>query len=82
MNEELENFSKKKCSFCKQTFYKISKILEKYVCENCKLNTIQALDSIDLRGLPVIQKDENGNPTKVIWVRPEFFPYDSKGVIE
>jgi ribosomal protein L37AE/L43A len=36
MNEELENFSKKKCSFCKQTSYKI---IEKYgllVCENCK----------------------------------------------
>lgn len=55
MNEELENFSKKKCSFCKQTFYKISKILEKYgllVCENCKetsKNRIDYMRFLDLK---------------------------------
>jgi len=33
---------------------------------------LNSLDSIDLRGLPVIKKDKDRNPTQVEWVRPEF----------
>ncbi len=43
-----------------------------------RLNT---LDSIDMRGLPVIKKDANGNPTQVEWVRPEFIPFEGKGIL-
>lgn len=43
-----------------------------------RLNT---LDSIDMRGLPAIKKDENGNPVSVGWIRPEFLPKDGKGII-
>ena len=35
---------------------------------------LNSLDSIDLRGLPVIEKDEKRNPTQVKWIRPEFIP--------
>ena len=41
---------------------------------------LNSLESIDMRGLPVIKKDVRGNPTSVEWVRPEFLPGD-KGVI-
>ena len=43
-----------------------------------RLNT---LDSIDLRGLPVVKKDDKGNPTQVEWVRPEFIPWGGKGIL-
>jgi len=43
-----------------------------------RLNT---LDSIDLRGLPVIKKDDKDNPTQVEWVRPEFIPWEGKGIL-
>jgi hypothetical protein len=43
-----------------------------------RLNT---LDSIDLRGLPVIKKDSSGNPISVEWVRPEFIPWKGKGIL-
>jgi len=49
--------------------------------ETCIDLRLNSLDSIDLRGLPVIQKDETGKANKVTWVRPEFLPYDGKGVI-
>ncbi len=49
--------------------------------ETCIDLRLNSLDSIDLRGLPAIQKDEKGNPTKVTWIRPEFLPYDGKGII-
>lgn len=42
---------------------------------------LNSLDSIDLRGLPVIKKDKNGNPHQVEWVRPEFIPWKGKGII-
>lgn len=43
-----------------------------------RLNT---LDSIDLRGLPVIKKDDKDNPTQVEWVRPEFIPWEGRGIL-
>jgi len=43
-----------------------------------RLNT---LDSIDMRGLPVIKKDSNGNPTQVEWVRPEHIPANGRGIL-
>lgn len=42
---------------------------------------LNSLDSIDLRGLPVIKKDKDKNPTQVEWVRPEFIPADGKGIL-
>jgi ATP-dependent protease Clp ATPase subunit len=54
MNEELENFSKKKCSFCKQTSYKISKILENYgliICEKCIETNQNRIDYMRFLGL-------------------------------
>ena len=42
---------------------------------------LNILDSIDLRGLPTIQKDEKGRATRVEWVRPEFIPWEGKGII-
>jgi len=42
---------------------------------------LNSLDSIDLRGLPTIQKDEHGNPTRVVWVRPEFIPWEGRGIL-
>jgi hypothetical protein len=42
---------------------------------------LNSLDSIDMRGLPVIKKDEKGNPVNVEWIRPEFFPWDGRGII-
>lgn len=38
---------------------------------------LNSLESIDMRGLPVIRKDENKNPVAVEWVRPEFLPGDA-----
>ena len=43
---------------------------------------LNSLDSIDLRGLPVIRKDADRNPTEVKWVRPEFIPGDEGVVVE
>jgi hypothetical protein len=43
-----------------------------------RLNT---LDSIDLRGLPVVKKGVNGEPTQVEWVRPEFIPWEGRGIL-
>lgn len=37
---------------------------------------LNSLESIDLRGLPVIKRDSNKNPVAVEWVRPEFLPGD------
>lgn len=42
---------------------------------------LNSLDSIDLRGLPIIKKDSKDNPTCVEWVRPEFIPWKGKGII-
>lgn len=42
---------------------------------------LNSLDSIDLRGLPVIKKDKDRNPTQVEWVRPEFIPWEGKGIL-
>jgi len=42
---------------------------------------LNSLDSIDLRGLPVIMKDDKKNPTQVKWVRPEFIPSEGKGIL-
>lgn len=42
---------------------------------------LNSLDSIDLRGLPVIKKDKDKNPTQVEWVRPEFIPWEGKGIL-
>lgn len=35
---------------------------------------LNSLEAIDMRGLPIIRKDEVGNPLDVQWVRPEFLP--------
>lgn len=35
---------------------------------------LNSLEAIDMRGLPIIRKDENRNPLDVQWVRPEFLP--------
>jgi MoxR-like ATPase len=35
---------------------------------------LNSLEAIDMRGLPIIKKDENKNPVAVEWVRPEFLP--------
>ena len=35
---------------------------------------LNSLEAIDMRGLPIIRKDENRNPIDVQWVRPEFLP--------
>ena len=48
------------------------------ICIDLRLNS---LDSIDLRGLPVIKKDKDRNPTQVEWVRPEFIPWEGKGIL-
>lgn len=48
------------------------------VCIDLRLNS---LDSIDLRGLPVIMKDKDKNPTEVQWIRPEFIPWEGKGIL-
>ena len=42
---------------------------------------LNILDSIDLRGLPIIQRNEKGVATHVEWVRPEFIPWDGRGII-
>jgi len=42
---------------------------------------LNILDSIDLRGLPIIQKNEKGTATHVEWVRPEFIPWQGRGII-
>jgi hypothetical protein len=42
---------------------------------------LNSLDSIDLRGLPVVKKDKDRNPTQVEWVRPEFIPWEGKGIL-
>jgi len=43
---------------------------------------LNSLDSIDLRGLPVITKDSNGNPNEVRWVPPEFIPSEGGVVVD
>lgn len=47
-------------------------------CIDLRLNN---LESIDLRGLPIISNDEKGNPKKVTWVRPEFLPELGGGIL-
>lgn len=42
---------------------------------------LNSLDSIDLRGLPIIKKDSKDNATCVEWVRPEFIPWKGKGIL-
>ena len=43
---------------------------------------LNSLESIDLRGLPVIKKDAvTKNPVAVEWVRPEFIPWEGKGIL-
>lgn len=41
---------------------------------------LNSLEAIDMRGLPIIKKDENKNPVAVEWVRPEFLP-GSRGIV-
>ena len=41
---------------------------------------LNSLEAIDMRGLPIIQKDENKNPVAVVWVRPEFLPGE-RGIV-
>lgn len=41
---------------------------------------LNSLEAIDMRGLPIIKKDENKNPVAVEWVRPEFLPSE-KGIV-
>jgi len=43
-----------------------------------RLNT---LDSIDLRGMPVVQRDKDGTATRTEWVRPEFIPWEGRGIL-
>ena len=43
---------------------------------------LNSLDSIDLRGLPIICKDKDRRPTEVKWVRPEFIPDDGGVVVD
>lgn len=43
---------------------------------------LNSLDSIDLRGLPIIKKDADRNPMDVRWVRPEFLPSDEGVVVD
>lgn len=44
---------------------------------DCRL---ASLESIDMRGLPIIKKNlKTNNPEKVVWVRPEFLP-DENGI--
>lgn len=42
---------------------------------------LNSLDSIDMRGLPAIKKDEHGNSICVEWIRPEFLRKDGRGII-
>ena len=37
-------------------------------------SAVMPLDALDLRCLPVIRRDEKGNPIGVDWVRPEVWP--------
>lgn len=47
---------------------------------DCRLTS---LESIDMRGLPIIKKDvHTKNPEAVVWVRPEFLPGDEGVVVE
>jgi hypothetical protein len=41
---------------------------------------LNSLEAIDMRGLPIIRKDENRNPLDVQWVRPEFLPSE-QGIV-
>jgi hypothetical protein len=43
---------------------------------------LNSLEAIDMRGLPIIKKDENKNPVAVEWVRPEFLPGEAGIVSE
>jgi hypothetical protein len=43
---------------------------------------LNSLESIDMRGLPVIKKDDNGNPVTVEWVRPEFLPSEAGIIVQ
>jgi hypothetical protein len=47
---------------------------------DCRLTS---LESIDMRGLPIIKKDvHTKNPEAVVWVRPEFLPGDEGVVVD
>ena len=47
---------------------------------DCRLTS---LESIDMRGLPIIRKNtDTKNPEAVVWVRPEFLPGDEGVVVE
>ncbi len=47
---------------------------------DCRLTS---LESIDMRGLPVIKRNSKTNsPEKVVWVRPEFIPDDNGFKVE
>ena len=47
---------------------------------DCRLTS---LESIDMRGLPIIKKDAvTKNPESVVWVRPEFLPDEGGVVVE
>ena len=41
---------------------------------------LNSLEAIDMRGLPIIKKDENKNPVAVEWFRPEFLTGE-KGIV-
>ena len=47
---------------------------------DCRLTS---LESIDMRGLPIIRKNaETKNPEMVVWVRPEFLPGEEGVVVD
>ena len=41
---------------------------------------LSMLDPVDLRGLPTVSKNANGESV-VEWARPEFIPAEGKGII-
>jgi hypothetical protein len=42
---------------------------------------LSMLDPVDMRGLPTIKRDKEGNTIRTEWVRPEFLPWDGQGII-
>lgn len=61
MNEELNNFAKKKCSFCGRFFYKLKVELAKYnmsICDHCHKNSLNDNDVIYKYFLKNNQKEQ------------------------
>ena len=42
---------------------------------------LSMFDPVDMRGLPVIKRNEKGEPIRTEWVRPEFLPELGSGII-